>query len=72
MGSLLPGAGTVAGAIGGFVVGTVASILIDGIAKTKWFDGGTKSIMDYVKKGVNKAVDEIGNAFSGLGELVFG
>ena len=72
LGSLLPGAGTVAGAIGGFVVGTVASILIDGIAKTKWFDGGTKSIMDYVKKGVNKAVDEIGNAFSGLGELVFG
>lgn len=44
--SLLPGAGTVAGA--------------------------TKSIMDYAKKGVNKVVDQIGNAFSGLGELVFG
>ena len=72
LGSLLPGAGTIVGAIGGFVVGTAASILIDGIAKTKWFDGGTKSVLDYVKQGVNKVVDGIGDAFSGFGEFVFG
>ena len=72
LGSLLPGAGTIVGAIGGFVVATAASGLIDGIAKTKWFDGGTKSVLDYVKQGVNKVVDGIGDAFSGFGEFVFG
>lgn len=53
-------------------MGTAASILIDGIAKTKWFDGETESVLDYAKQGVNKVVDGIGDAFSGFGEFVFG
>ena len=72
LGSILPGAGTIVGAIGGFVVGTTVSIVVDGIVRTKWFEGGEKSMMDYAKQGANKIVDEIGNAFGGLGDLVFG
>ena len=72
LGSILPGAGTIVGAIGGFVVGTTVSIVVDGIVRTKWFEGGEKSMMDYAKQRANKIVDEIGNAFGGLGDLVFG
>ena len=79
VGSVIPGAGTVVGAVAGFVVGTAASVLVDGIVKTKWFEGGTKSVMDYAKQGANWMVDKvsdfgnkIGDAFAGITDFVFG
>ena len=79
VGSIVPGAGTIAGAAIGFVAGTIGSVIIDGVVRAKWFENGSKSIMDYAKQGANWAVNKvseglnsIGEAFSGIGDLVFG
>ncbi|MDD3361688.1 MAG: hypothetical protein PHW34_08455 [Hespellia sp.] len=79
VGSIVPGAGTVAGAAIGLVVGTVASVLVDGIARAKWFENGSKSAMDYAKQAANWSVDKIGEGLRSLGnafprrtELEFG
>lgn len=57
VGSIVPGAGTVAGAAIGFLVGAVASLAADILVHAKFFSNNTKSIMDFVKKGLNCAWD---------------
>lgn len=57
VGSVVPGAGTAVGAAIGFVVGAAVSIAADVLVHAKFFDNYTKSLMDYVKQGLNCAWD---------------
>lgn len=59
VGSVVPGAGTVAGAAVGFVAGAVISVVANSVVHAKWFDNGEKSAMDYVKGAANKGVDTV-------------